>query len=341
MRDAIHMPAGNAKRQDQAVTGRPPATPAKKAYTDEEIHQFVSELDSLNGSELTAAILIGCGPRAIPPLREFLLRGRPQGIYQPRLRAVEVLAELGAKNVLLEYLRQRRPIPDPVVRFGEDAVRSTAARLLARWRTDEVLVTLLELGEKQVLPGLVETLGEFRRVEALPLLLKALEDDVCRRSAEDALRKIGDSARPTLIEAATQALPSAEEETPSSLRRRQSVLQVLNELTVSAGDWERLRGLLGESDPSLVIHCARITISIAPADERLYAIRRVIEVLPRADWFLRTEARNLLFDHFPLAQAPIEQEVSRRMQSDKREQALDVVLRLLANILRQGGVHDD
>jgi HEAT repeat protein len=335
MRDALHMPTGNAEKHHQRMASGSSAPPPTQTYTDAEIRQFVSELDSLNGGELTAAILIGCGAKAIPPLRECLLHGKPKGIYQPRQRAVEVLAELGARNVLLEYLRQRRPIPDPVVRFGEDAVRSTAARLLARWLTDEVFATLVELAERQVLPGLVEALGEFRRVEAVPLLLSALEDDVCRSAAEEALRKIGDPACPWLIQAATQALPSAEEETPSSLRRRQSVLRVLIGFKISVSDWERLRGLLDENDPSLVVHCARIALDVAPADERSRAIRRLIEVLPEADWFLRTEARHLLLEHFALARQPIEEEVSRRTQKSKREQALDVVLRMLINLLWQ------
>ena len=79
---------------------------------------------------MAAAALVGCGARAIPPLRSFLLRGAPQSLYQPRQLAVETLAELGAKDVLIEYLRAPAMIDDAVVRHGEDAVRSTAAREL-------------------------------------------------------------------------------------------------------------------------------------------------------------------------------------------------------------------
>ncbi len=78
----------------------------------------------------------------------------------------------------------------------------------------------------------------------MPRLVRAVEDDVSRLAAEDALRKMGVVARPLPVQAATEALPSAEDEAPSSLRRRQSVLRVLNELRVSAGDWEQLRAFL-------------------------------------------------------------------------------------------------
>ena len=67
---------------------------------------------------MAAAALIGCGARAIPPLRSFLLQGRPRGIYQPRQLAVETLGQLGAKDVLLEYLNKPLAIKDPVVRHS-------------------------------------------------------------------------------------------------------------------------------------------------------------------------------------------------------------------------------
>ncbi len=86
-----------------------------------------------------------------------------------------------------------------------------------------------------------------------------------------------------------------------------------------------------------MIYCVRIALCTAPKKERSGAIQRVIEVLPQADWFLRTEARNLFLEHFLVARGVIEQEVSRRMQKEKREQALGVVLRLLINTLWQAG----
>jgi len=160
-------------------------------------------------------------------LREFLLQGKPRGIFQPRQLAVETLAELGARDVLVEYLKQARTITDPVVRFSEAAVESTAARVMARWRTQEVYHTLTNLASTRLLPGLVEALGEFGHVETIPYFLWALGDDECRDAAEQALRKLGDAARPQLIEAIRRPVPSAEEEIPSSRIRRRQVLRIL------------------------------------------------------------------------------------------------------------------
>ncbi|MGC2330695.1 MAG: HEAT repeat domain-containing protein, partial [Candidatus Acidiferrales bacterium] len=149
---------------------------ATREFTDQEIESFVRDLESLRGGFLSAAALIGCGTRAIPPIRSFLLQGRPRGIYQPRQLAVETLGELGAKDVLLEYLNKPLAIEDPVVRHAEDAVRSTAARELARWQTQDVFECLMRLAKDHLLSGIVEALGTFRRAEAMPYFLWALGD---------------------------------------------------------------------------------------------------------------------------------------------------------------------
>jgi HEAT repeat protein len=308
---------------------------ATREFTDQEIESFVRDLESLRGGSLSAAALIGCGPRAIPPLRSFLLHGRPRGIYQPRQLAVETLGQLGAKDVLLEYLRNPVVMEDPVVRHAEDAVRSTAARELARWQTQDVFECLMRLAMDQLLPGIVEALGMFQRAEAMPYLLWALGDGVCRASAEEAIRGLGVSARPFLMEAASARNPSAEDEIPSSLQRRRWVLRILSDGKVREEDWTRLRDLLDEDDPEVVINTARIGLEAAPIPERSRAVHRLIEMLPRADWFLRTEARTALAEHFDIAREPVEEEIARRIRSDGAEQALDVVLRLLVNLRNQ------
>jgi hypothetical protein len=306
-----------------------------RELTYPEIESLVRDLESLQAGSMAAAALIGCGPRAIAPLRRFLLQGRPRGIFQPRQLAVETLAQLGAKDVLVEYLDKSLPTPDPVVRFGEDAVKSTAARELARWPTDDVFQCLTNVGLNHLLPGVVEALGIFRRMEAMPYFLWALGDGVCRSYAEDAIRNLGVAARPFLLEAVRKPNPSAEEEAPSSLQRRRWVLRILGDWNVSDEDWTRLRESLEENDPEIVITTARIGLEVAPMPDRWRAIHRLIEMLPRANWFLRSEARGALVEHFDLAQEAVADEIARRMNSDRKEQALDVVLRLLVNLRNQ------
>lgn len=310
-------------------------TALARAFTDEEIDSLVKGLESLQGGPMTAAALVGCGPRAIPPLRSFLLQGRPRGIFQPRQLAVETLAQLGAKDVLLEYLNTPVMIKDAVARQGEDAVRSTAARELARWQTEDIFECLQRVGLEHLLPGVVEALGTFGRTETMPYFLWALGDGVCRSYAEEAIRGLGEAARPLLMDAASARSPSAEEESPASVQRRRWVLRILSDLKIPENDWARLRELLEEDDPEIAITTARIALAIAPPHDKSRGIHRLIEMLPCAGWFLRTEARAALAEHFAFAQEAVEGEIARRMTSGRKEQALDVVLRLLVNLRKQ------
>jgi len=303
--------------------------------TDQEIESLTQALESLQGGPMAAAALVACGERAIPSLRDYLLRGRPRGIYQPRQLAVETLARLGAKEVLIEYLSAPATIKDPVVRMGEDAVRSTAARELGRWRSEDVFECLSRLALDSILPGVVESLGGFRRIGSMPYFLLALGDGVCRTQAEEAIRGLGEAARSVLIDAVNTHTPSAEEETPSSFQRRRWALRILLDVGVSERDWGRLEGLLAENDPDIAITAARIGIESAPPPVKLLAIQRIVDRLPTAGWFLRTEARAALAEHFDLAQETVEAEIARRRTAGTKEQALDVILRLLVNLRNQ------
>ncbi len=306
-----------------------------RELTDLEIASLVRDMESLRGGSTAAAALIGCGARAIPPLRRSLIEGPPRGIYQPRQLTVETLAELGAKEVLIEYLLDHPPIKDPVVRHAEDVVRSTAARELGRWQSDDVFECLRQVTLDQLLPGVVEALGGFRRAEVMPYFLWALGDDVCRSCAEEAIRKLGEAAKPYLLGAVNSPSPSAEEESPSSLRRRRWALRILSDLNLVEEDWARLQKLLYEVDPDVVITTARISLTIAPTPDKLQGVCRLIAMLPQADWFLRTEARTALAQHFEFAREPIEDEIARRTESSLKAQSLDVVLRMLINLRNQ------
>ncbi|HUJ15667.1 MAG TPA: DNA mismatch repair protein MutS [Thermoanaerobaculia bacterium] len=147
--------------------------------------------------------LLATGERAIPAVRDFLLDGEPEGVYPPRQRAVQVLGALGAKDVLLEYLRRPRHLENPAVAYAEEAVEITAARELRRWRSDEVFETLLAVLKRHLQPGAIEAIGDYRRAGALPFLVRALDDSISGAAAEEALRKYGSGARDALMAASS------------------------------------------------------------------------------------------------------------------------------------------
>ena len=187
--------------------------------SDEDIRELVRELDSLHDGDRAMVKLMSIGDRAIPFVRDFLLSGEPDAIFRPRQRAVEVLGALGAKDALIEYLLRPIAIENPAVAYGESAVEITAARELKRWRTDDVFDALLRVLQRRIQPGAIETIGEFRRAEALPFLIRALGDSISGGEAADALRKYGASAREALLDAAEHA---------PNPREREAARRVLN-----------------------------------------------------------------------------------------------------------------
>jgi hypothetical protein len=296
---------------------------------DPEVSRLLGCLQSLVDGQSAVEALAACGAIAIPPLREFLLSGRVTSVPQPRMWAVEALALLGAKDALIEYLQAPARIVDPQLQFAEDAVRNTAGRRLSAWRDNQTFEILLDLCRKRNLPGVIETLAGFERAEAIPCLDRALEDDLCRQAAEDGLRALGPAARSALLLSAVARLPHAEEETPSSLCRRRSVLGLLAEIGVERRNWAELRPLLAERDPELLAKLARIASSIADPRDRASSAVALVGVLGHLPWFVWKEAEEALVKLAPESVPAIDAELIRRSSKAPLVRARDEVLRTL------------
>ena len=260
----------------------------------QEISRLIGELDSLTEGEGASARLVQCGPSAIPPLRAFLLEGRPRKIFQPRLRAVKALARLGAKDILVEYLFLTKSIADPEDRFGEETVRSAAARSLSAWPDDDTYRSLLKLSESQTLIGLIEALAEYHRPEAMPYFERALEDDYYRSAAKDAFMKLGEDSRETLVRSAVTPQPDSSCETPSSLRRRRTAVGILSEIGIRAEDWLILRRLIQESDAELVVVASKLGTAFAVKKDRVMMIRRLGRLVSLVPWYLQEDIEGVL-----------------------------------------------
>jgi HEAT repeat protein len=316
-----------AARADQERSSRPP--------WDAKIGSYIEELNSLKEGEGAVAKLIACGRSAIEPLRQYLLEGRPSVVYHSRRWAVEALAGLGAKDILLEYLKQKKDIADPAVRMGEEAVESAAARELIRWPWEEVSQALLGSAQERCLPGALEALGEFKKPEAASYLVKALEDDVCRRFAEDALRKIGPPAEPDLIRAAVTPSPSRDAERPSSLFRRRSAVRLLAEIGVSAFQWRLLRPLIKEADAEIFVNAFKMASAVGGTKDRASAFRGLMKVMEKADWYVKSEIENALVDHFHVIKSLLEEEIRLRHEASKGRSSGDAVSATLLRVSRR------
>jgi len=297
-----------------------------------EVRRLLERLQSLVDGPSAIEELAACGPRAVPLLREFLLSGRVTSVPQPRMWAVEALARLEARDVLIEYLQAPSRVTDPQLLFAEDAVRSTAGRRLSAWHDDETFEILLDLCRKRSIPGAVESLAGFERAEAIPCFDRALEEDMCRPAAEDGLRRLGPKARSALLLSAVTPLPNADEETPSSLCRRRSVLRLLTEIGVDCQHWGELRPLLAEQDPELLGRLAQIAASVEDPVDRASAAGSLVTALARLPWFVWKEAEEALVALAPESVPPIDAEVSRRLSNPPVTRAGDEILRMLLRV---------
>jgi HEAT repeat protein len=299
------------------------------------LEQLMRQLNTVTGCDKAAAKLVWCGRPAISALRRFLLEGKPSVIYQPRRAAVEALRGLGAKDALMEYLTLRRDIPDAATRFAEECVKNAAACELAKFRTRDVLDVLLSFALPHSRPGIVEALGEFNSLEAIPYFLRALEDDLCQAPAMDAIRRLGRGAELALLTSARTHLPSREEERPSSVLRRAKSLELLAEIGPSPESWPLLRPLLEDEDPAIIAATARLAITLGDASARHQAAEKLVAVLPKADWFLREQIQMLLIDLYPEAEPPVEQEWAARSRPPEIERVNDSTLRILESVRRK------
>jgi HEAT repeat protein len=184
--------------------------------------------------------------------------------------------------------------------------------------------------------GAIETLGEFRRPEAVPELIEALEDDFCRSFAEDALRKAGELAHSALIDAARTPDPSGSNERPQSQRRRRCALRLLECLQLCNEDWCKVAALLHDSDPEIAARAGTIALAVTDRGNKELAVKRMIKVLPASDWLLQGEIQGWLEKHLDVALPSINEEIERREAAPASIQTKDHVLRLLLAVRRKG-----
>jgi HEAT repeat protein len=260
----------------------------------QSVEQAINRLKSFHGGDAGVLDVVACGQRAIPALRALLFEREPSGLFQSRCRAVEALATLKAREVLIEYLEAKRVASDPVERLGDDAVINAAAQALSGAREERVFQLLLRLAQWPSRAGVIQALGAFGRREALPLLIDAIKDDASRRPAEAALKAMGRAACPALIAAAKSQAPSPEHESESSLRRRRSALAILQEIGVTERMWADLRCLVDGRDARVALLACRLCFMAAPAIEHSHALQRLARMLPGADWMLRNEIEDCL-----------------------------------------------
>jgi hypothetical protein len=300
--------------------------------TDNEVEHLVSSLDSLLDGELALAMLVACGGRAIPYLQTYLLAGSPRTISLPRCRAARALGDLGAHATLISYFREYTPPQDPEVLFSEDAVRSTVARELLRWKSDEVFDVLLRAAMQRATSGLILALAEFQRAEAIPVLFAVLEDDFCRDTAKDALRMVLREACHYAV-LTIRGLTETSIMGPASLRRRRATLQLMSESGISSDEWWDLRNFIADEDADVVIAVAKIGSRIATDEDQANLLRALFRVSSRLNWLQEDEVLKLLDAHPELARQAAEASLTEAKMRGQSPDWLSSSWRVLRHVL--------
>lgn len=296
----------------------------------DDVERAIANLRSFRDGDFGVACAIACGKPAIDALRTVLFERDPSGLYQARCRAVDALAALGAEDVLIEFLEAKRDITDPVERLGEDAVVNAAALALANARDRNVFALLLRLAHRPCLTGVIGALGAQGSVEAIPVLVAALEEDASRPTAEAALKRVGLPARSALLHTAYCRLPSAERESESSARRRRSALRLLSEIGIPRDIRPTLQPLVDDADPKIALAACRICLRGTRAADRREAVHRLLTLLDYNDWALREEIETVLVIHFKAARDLIERRLD---ESDSDGDARRQIGRILRRVI--------
>lgn len=258
------------------------------------IEHAVGRLRSLHDGDSGFFEVVALGPDVVPALRSLLFEPEPSGLYQVRGRAAEVLAALGAFDVLADFLRSRGRIADPVERVGEEMVIGAAARAIARQRQDWVYRVLTDLAAQCCVAGVLAGLGSFHRKDSIEIFIRALSEDEVRPTAEAILRGFGGAVRPTLIAAALDRGDALNSESESHLRKRRSALRLLLEIGVPPKKWPVLRPLLEDSDRQIALLACRICFDLGSAQDLARSAGRLIDLRSGADWLEQEHIDDLL-----------------------------------------------
>lgn len=280
--------------------------------TSTAAEQAIAKLRSLQEGDRGIIEVIAVGRATIPALCRLLFEREPSGLYEARCRAVQALAALRAYSVLADFLELSREIVDPVERTGEDAVINAAARALATTRDETYFSLLLSVAAKHPpLAGVIEALGSFRHVDALAYLIDSLAEDFARPAAEKALEALGTRARGALVRTALDQSEAAGGTTESNTRRRIGALNVLMEMDHFTHELSRqLLPLVDDADMRIAILACRLCLDAGPPKDRPRAIRRLLVLLPTADWLQEHEIEDCLRRHLTEAHEQIERRLA-------------------------------
>jgi HEAT repeat protein len=231
-----------------------------------------------------------CGPPAIPALTALLNRPDPSGLFELRCRAIAALAALGDSDALIGFIGDDHELSDPVARAGEDAVVSTAARTLGLMGERRAVPLIVRLAMRRPLPGMIDALGHFHDPQSIPALIRGLDEDDCRSSAENALQRLG----PKSCDALLRAAGSFSDDGSLGPRGRRSAMKVLAEVGIEPHQRRAVRRLIWDEDAEVSLHAAHAYFRSGLIEGREEILQRLSELVPQIHWTNRGIGEDLL-----------------------------------------------
>lgn len=252
-----------------------------------DLAQALERLTALQEGYAGVSLVVAAGPGAIGPLTTILHHTETSGIFEIRSRAVAALAALGAEDVLIDFIEAAHPVPEPTARSGEEATVSIAARALKGSHHPRAFPALLRFAKRHPLPGVIEALASARQSEAIPGLIRGLDEDDCRAAAAAGLKALGRASRSALVVVAT-----ADGATDSDLRKRRTALNLLADIGLAAWQRAAIRPLVDHPDPELSFRACQALLRGGDSADQALCRARLAQLVPD----LRTPLREVAAD---------------------------------------------
>lgn len=235
-------------------TTRTDEDPRKKLYELHHLDEVIKEIAAL-------------GNRAVTPLGQYL-KEPPEVVPHSRVAAVRALGLIGTelalhqlKNVL--FIHEFNEISAECAQ-SEYVVKNTIVEEMMRLSPNRPVCNFLEAFQRYRLPAAIQAIVTYRILEAIPLLISGLEDDVLALRAAEALQQFRGDSIFALLQTLVIQHPSKEQESRVSLQRRILACRILGKLhakeAVSA-----LHQIIEEPEPNLAgVAAATLALLHAP-----------------------------------------------------------------------------
>jgi HEAT repeat protein len=260
---------------------------------DNELRKKLYELHHLDEVIKEIAAL---GNRAVTPLGEYL-KEPPEVVPHSRVAAVRALGLIGTELALHQlknslFIHEFNEISAECAQ-SEYVVKNAIVDEMMRLSPKSASCDFLEAFKRYRLPAVIQAIVIYRILEAIPLLVHVLEDDVLALRAAEALQQLGEVCVDALLHTLAITHPSKEQESRVSLQRRILACSVLGKLEAKNAV-PTLNQMIKELEPNLA-GVAAATLALLHAPLSLKDMRLVLNATLSKEYWVQAYCREAAF----------------------------------------------